>query len=176
MDVEERFDLIFSVGRRICASYTGFSKTEVRFCQSKNNWMCVRDFMLSEDPYEALISMSFNPLLNVVNFFQLFVGCMMQFPEEDENKRLANLLAIIDDNIELDNIVSNSKIIRAILALAAKYQKNNPNYCFKIFFNAKRILAHIMKKFPDYMKLNVLRTNKKSKSLRFKPEEISSFF
>jgi len=33
MDIEERFDLIFDVGRAICSAYTGFSKSEVLYCQ-----------------------------------------------------------------------------------------------------------------------------------------------
>jgi len=38
MDNDEKFDLLFSVGKNICASYTGFSKFEVAYCQQKLNW------------------------------------------------------------------------------------------------------------------------------------------
>ncbi len=45
-----------------------------------------------------------------------------------------------------------------------------------LFKNAKRILAHVLKKYPQYFNLNILRTNRKSKSLRFKPEEVEMFW
>ena len=32
MTVDDRFDLIFSVGKNICAAYTGFSVSEVAYC------------------------------------------------------------------------------------------------------------------------------------------------
>lgn len=32
MEVNERFELIFEVGKAICSSYTGFSKSEVAYC------------------------------------------------------------------------------------------------------------------------------------------------
>ena len=67
-------------------------------------------------------------------------------------------------------------MIRALLAISAKYTKSSPDRCFRLFYNSKRVLAHIFKKFPNYFDLNILRSNKKSKHLRFKREEIDMFF
>ena len=98
MDIDKRFDLIFNVGKQICAAYSGFSKHEVMYCQQKLNWMGIQQFLASEDPYEALIHFSLHPLADIVSYFQLFVGCMIQFPDEsNENCRMANLLEIIDN-------------------------------------------------------------------------------
>lgn len=176
MDIDERFDLIYSVGKTICQAYTGFSKSEVIYCQQKTNWLQLQQFLMSNDPYEALIHFSLHPIVDVVGYFQLFVGCMMQFPDEVENTRLANLLEIIDNQQELDEALTNSRIMRALLAINAKYAKSSPYKCFKLFYNCKRVLAHVFRKYPDYLTLNILRTNKKSKSLRFKKEEIDIFW
>ena len=176
MTIDERFSLIFQIGSSICAAYTGFSKMEVFYCSQKINWMSLQQFLSSEDPYEALIHFSMNPIVDVVGYFQMFLGCMVQFPDEEQNNRLNNLLYIIDNQTEFDEALTNARMMRALLAVNAKYTKKFPDSCFKVFFNFKRILAHVFKKYPDYFSLNVLRTNRKSKSLRFKPEEIDLFF
>lgn len=67
-------------------------------------------------------------------------------------------------------------MVRALLAVSAKYDKASPGKYFALFLNAKRVLAHIFKKYPKYLDLNILRTNRKSKALRFKPEEIGVFW
>lgn len=92
MTHEERFSLLFDVGKSICAAYTGFSVYEVQYCQQKLNWMKLYDFLLSNNVYEAMIHLNLNPLKDIVGYYQLFVGCMLQFPDEDENIRLENLL------------------------------------------------------------------------------------
>ena len=51
---------------------------------------------MSNDPYEALVNFSLHPIVDVVGYFQMFIGCMTQFPDEIENVRLNNLLHIID--------------------------------------------------------------------------------
>lgn len=176
MDINARFDLIFNVGSTICSCYTGFSKSEVLYCSQKMNWMHLQQFLMSNDPYEALVHFSLHPLVDVVSYFQMFIGCMMQFPDEKENLRLENLLFIIDNQNELDEALTNAKMMRALLAINAKYVKSDPNRYFMIFKSCKRILAHIFKKYPKYLDLNILRTNRKSKALRFKPEEIGLFW
>ena len=176
MDIEERFDLIFSVGRAICSAYTGFSKSEVAYCQQKSNWLQLQQFLMSDSPYEALIHFSLHPIVDVVGYFQLFVGCMVQFPDEQQNDRLANLLEIIDTQQELDDALTNAKMMRALLAINAKYVKSDKCRAFQLYYNCKRVLAHIFRKYPDYLDLNILRTNKKDKSLRFKKEEIDLFW
>lgn len=97
MSPEDKFSLLFDVGKTICAAYTGFSAHEVAYCQEKKNWASLQNFLLSNDPYEALIHLELNPVLDVISYYQLFVGCMLQFPDEEKNARLVNLLAIIDD-------------------------------------------------------------------------------
>lgn len=176
MTVDERFDLIYQVGKSICAAYTGFSKSEVLYCSQKSNWLQLREFIMSSNPYEALINFSLHPIVDVVGYFQLFVGCMVQFPDETQNDRLSNLLEIIDNQSELDNALTNTRMMRALLAVSAKYVKSSPSRYFWLFQNAKRVLAHVFRKYPDYLNLNVLRTNKKSKALRFKKEEIEIFW
>ena len=70
----------------------------------------------------------------------------------------------------------NAKMMRALLAINAKYPKTSKSRCFYLFYNCKRVLAHVFKKYPDYLDLNILRTNRKSKALRFKKEEIDLFW
>ena len=130
------------------------------------------DFLAANDPYEALIHFSLHPIVDVVGYFQMFISCMTQFPDETENVRLKNLLHIIDEENAFDEALTNSRMMRALLAVNAKYVKSSPDRCFKIFLNCKRVLAHIFKKYPDYFNLNILKTNAKSKSLRFKKEDV----
>lgn len=106
----------------------------------------------------------------------MFVGCLIQFPDELQNVRLENLLEIIDNQQDLDEALTNARMMRALLAINAKYVKKSPYRYFKLFYNCKRLLAHIFRKYPEYLNLNILRTNRKSKSLRFKPEEIDLFW
>jgi len=93
-----------------------------------------------------------------------------------QNDRLSNLLEIIDSQQDLDAALTNAKMMRALLAINAKYVKSDPSRCFRLFYNCKRVLAHIFRKYPDYLDLNILRTNRKSKHLRFKKEEIDVFW
>ena len=176
MSIDDRFDLIYNVGSAICSAYTGFSKTEVAYCQQKSSWLAMQQFLMSSDPYEALVHFSLHPIVDVVSYFQLFVGCMVQFPDEPKNERLANLLEIIDTQPDLDEALTNARMMRALLAVNAKYQKSSQSRCFWLFYNCKRVLAHVFRKYPDYLTLNILRTNRKSKALRFKPEEIDIFW
>ena len=101
---------------------------------------------------------------------------MLQFPDEQSNERLNNLLHIIDTEDMFDEALTNSRMMRALLAVSVKYVKSSPGRCFMLFLNAKRVLAHVLKKYPDYFNLNILRTNRKSKSLRFKHEEVELFW
>ena len=93
-----------------------------------------------------------------------------------ENDRLKNLLEIIDTQNELDDALTNARMMRALLAINAKYVKSQPSRYFWLFYNSKRVLAHVFRKYPDYLNLNILRTNRKSKNLRFKKEEIEIFW
>lgn len=67
-------------------------------------------------------------------------------------------------------------MMRALLAINAKYVKSSPDRCFMLFKNCKKVLAHVFKKYPKYLDLNILRTSRKSKALRFKKEEIEMFW
>ena len=176
MNSDDRFNLIFDVGKAICSAYTGFSKFEIAYCQEKMNWTQLQQFLSSTDPYEALIHFSLHPITDVVGYFQLFVGCMVQFPDEQQNVRLDNLIEIIDNQNAFDNALTNAKMMRALLAINAKYVKKSPNRCFKLFYNCKRILAHVLRKYPKYFDLNILKSNTKKKTLRFKKEEIEIFW
>lgn len=176
MDTWEKFDVIFDIGRQVCAAYTGFSKTEVLYCQQKRNWQSLYQFLQASNIYEALISFSLHPINDVVGYFQMFVGCMVQFPNERCNDRLSNLLDIVDTQVEFDGAILNARMMRALLAIAAKYDCRRPQTFFCLFLNAKRILAHVLKKYPDYFKLNVLKSNRKHRALRFKPDEIQEFW
>lgn len=82
------------------------------------------------------------------------------------------------DNEEgsLDPALKNTRLMRALLAVAVNYSERNPSRCFWLYYNTKRVLAHIFKKHPAWLKLNVLRTNSKSKKLRFTREEVELYF
>lgn len=77
MSGQSKFELIYSIGKQVCSSYTGFSKTEVCYCQQERNWAVLAEFLNAASPYEALISFSLKPAVDVVGYFQLFVGCMV---------------------------------------------------------------------------------------------------
>ena len=176
MSPEDKFSLLFDVGKTICAAYTGFSAHEIEYCQKKSNWSSLQSFLLSNDPYEALIHLELNPVIDVVGYYQLFVGCMLQFPDEEKNMRLANLLSIIDEQDSLDDALKNTKILKALLAISSRYSQSHRTTLFSLFLNCKRILAHTLKKFPDIFKMNLLRTRTKSRRPRFKKEDIEKFW
>ena len=176
MNPEDKFNLLFDIGKDICASYTGFSKIEIAYCQKKINWLNMQSFLLSNDPYEAIINLELSPILNVVGYYQLFVGCMIQFPDEECNIRLKNLLNIVDDEDKFDEVLKNSKMLRALLAINGRYDNTHKEYLFYVFFNCKKILAHTFKKFPDLFKLNLMKSKGKNKKMRFQPEDIDKFW
>ena len=66
---EDKFSLLFDVGKSICAAYTGFSSIEVQYCQQKINWTKLQSFLLSNDPYEAMIHLELNPIIDVVGYY-----------------------------------------------------------------------------------------------------------
>lgn len=66
---DDKFSLLFDIGKSVCRAYTGFSKSEVQFCQDKSNWASLRSFLLSDDPYEALIHLDLNPVVDVVGYY-----------------------------------------------------------------------------------------------------------
>lgn len=69
VDIDQRFDLIFEVGRSICSAYTGFTKMEVFYCQQKHNWLELRPFLMSNSIYEALMNFSMHPVADVVSYY-----------------------------------------------------------------------------------------------------------
>ena len=178
MTTEEQLDLIFKVGSQVCASYTGFTKTEVAWCQKKSNWLALQGVVFSSNPYEAMIMLGMSQLQNVVVFFQLFVACALTFElKSGENDRLEVLLQVIDnDEGTLEAALKNNRLMRALLAVAANYVPRNPTRCFWLYYNTKRILAHIFSKNPSWLKLNILRTNSKVKKLRFSEIDVKAFF
>ena len=94
-----------------------------------------------------------------------------------ENDRLEVLLEVIDnDEGVLEPALKNNRLMRALLAVAANHSKRNPSRCFWLYYNTKRILAHVFKKHPTWLKLNILRTNSKVKKLRFSKEEVELYF
>ena len=101
---------------------------------------------------------------------------MLQFPDESSNLRLSNLLNIIDEQDTLDDVLKNSRMLRALLAISAKYQQSNKLSLFNLFYNCKRVLAHTFKKFPDMFKLNLLKSRSKTRRLRFSENEIELFW
>lgn len=178
MTIDEQFELIFQVGSHVCASYTGFTQTEIAWCQSKSNWQSLQGVVFSTNPYEAMIMLGMNQLQNVVVFFQLFVACSLTFElKSADNDRLDVLLQVIDaDEDVLESALKNTRLIRALLAVAANHNSRNSSRNFWLYYNTKRILAHIFKKHPAWLKLNVLRTNSKTKKLRFTEEDVENYF
>lgn len=178
MTIEEQLDLIFQVGSRVCASYTGFTQTEVAWCQSKSNWLALQGVVFSSNPYEAMIMLGMSQIQNVTVFFQLFVACALTFElKSGGNDRLEVLLEVIDnDEGVLEPALKNNRLMRALLAVAANHSQRNPSRCFWLYYNTKRILAHVFKKHPAWLKLNILRTNSKAKKLRFSKEDVELYF
>lgn len=177
MTSDEKFDLIFVCGNSICSAYTGFSKFEIAYCQNKNNWLVMRQFLMSDSPYEALINLDLSPLKNnIIDYLGLIICSMFHFPDEAENVRLKNLLTIIDDFDYLDIAVKNTKIIKALLALNRRYSQKCPYSFYSLFLNCKKVLAHIFKKYPDFLKSNILRSTGKNRMFRFTEKDIETYF
>lgn len=106
------------------------------------------------------------------------MACALTFElKSAENDRLEILLEVIDsDEDVLKPALTNNRLMRALLAVAANHVKKNPSRCFWLYYNMKRILAHIFKKHPDWLKLNILRTNSKVKKLRFSEEDVELYY
>ena len=138
--------------------------------------MPIYSIVMASNPYDALISIDLSPTFSIISFFQILIGCMIQFEEETTNERLENLLHIIDNHSHLDSLVTNTKIIRSLLALSSSYQHNHVKCNFSMFMNAKRILAHVFNKFPDFLKMNLMRTKGKTRKQKFTQADISSFW
>lgn len=100
---------------------------------------------------------------------------MLQFPDEQQNLRMKNLLMIVDTQEALDEVLKNSRMLRALLAISAKHKLNSHSF-FNLFYNSKRILAHTVKKFPDILKMNLMKSKTKTKKLRFMPEEVEMYW
>lgn len=81
---------------------------------------------------------------------------------------------MIDNQDIMDDVLKNTRMLKALLAISAKYAKSSKTATFSLFYNCKRILAHALKKFPDMFKLNLMRT--RSKKLKFTQEDIACFW
>ena len=139
------------------------------------SWEKLRSVLFAEDMYEAIIMLSMSPMTNVVNYYQLFVGCMLDFSDYHDNTKLKLVLDIIDKEDALDSAVKNTKIVRALLAIKAHYCKSDPSRCCWLFENANRMLAHIFQKYPDFLKLNFVKTNTKVKKFRFTEDDVKKW-
>ena len=129
---------------------------------------------MSDNPYTAMISLDLSPIdNNIIDYLKLFISSMFDFPDEEKNVRLENLLYIIDSEKYLDIAMKNNKIMRALLALNARFAKTDPYRHYKLYFNCKRVLAHIFKKYPCYMTMNI---NRRGKRLKFTQNDVEQFF
>ena len=86
------------------------------------------------------------------------------------------MLCIIDEQEALDEVLKNSRMLRALLAISSKHQPKSSHSLFNLFYNCKRVLAHAFKKFPDMFKLNLLKSKSKTRRLRFTQDEIELFW
>lgn len=82
---------------------------------------------------------------------------------------------MIDNHNELDDVLKNKKTLKMLLAISAKHKESSKSDMFMLYHNGKRILAHILKKFPDMLKLNVFKTKTTPRKFKFKPEEIQFY-
>ena len=71
------FEIIVSFAKHICTAYTGFTKTEVAYLQQSANWNCIKSFLASDGPYEAIVHFTLNEPFDVIGHIQLFIGCMV---------------------------------------------------------------------------------------------------
>lgn len=69
MGDQSTFELIYLIGKHVCSRYIGFSKAEVYYCQHEHNWAPLAEFLNAGSPYEALISLSLKPAVDVVSYF-----------------------------------------------------------------------------------------------------------
>lgn len=163
MTIEQKFDLIFQVGSAVCTSFTGFSKSEMIYCKNKYNWGTIRQFLMSDSPYEAIINLDLHPISNLMDYFQLLMGSLLTFADEENNNRLDNIIMIIDNMDMLDMVVTHTKLLKAMLALVHAGTSYNQ---FNIKSNCRKVLAHVFKKFPKLLESNAVRS-RNSRKFRF---------
>lgn len=81
--------------------------------------------------------------------------------------RLDILLQLIDtDDTAISKAMSNTKLVRILIAVASLRSKTNRSKSFWIYHNMTRVLAHVLKRHPSLMKMNVLRSKSKNGSRR----------
>lgn len=172
MTVDEKFEFIFQVGSSVCSAFNGFSRSEIMYCKNKLNWNSVRQFLLSENQFEALMNYDLNPISNLIDYFQLIIGSLLTFEHDNTNIRLDNLISIIDDHDRFDIVITHSKILRSLIAL----NRAGSSYSnFNIKANCKKVLAHIFKKFPKLLESNLVRSSR-TRKFRFTQEDVEKYF
>jgi hypothetical protein len=169
MDIDEKFDCIFHIGSSVCSAFNGFSKSEILYCRNKTNWYKIRQFLLSSNPYEALINYDLNPISNLIDYFQLVIGSILTF---DNDERLNNLIIILDEHDKFDIVFTHTKILKSLLALQRAGSSYNN---FNIKINCKKLLAHIFKKFPKLLESNIVRSSK-TRKFRFTEDDVQKYF
>lgn len=81
--------------------------------------------------------------------------------------RVGTLCELADSCSELDHVFKNTKLLRLLLALHRNYDCKRPWLGLQLYRNANILLAHIVAKFPDLLKMNFFKANSKSRKLRF---------
>lgn len=127
---------------------------------------------MSNSHYEAIINFDLHPVSNLMDYFQLIIGSLLTFANEDNNSRLDNIITIIDSTEILDNVITHTKILKALLALVHAGSSYNQ---FNIKANCQKMLAHIFKKFPKLLESNIVRS-KNSRKFRFTQQDVDKYF
>ncbi len=180
MPSDKLLDLIHAVGSHVCAASRCFSLTEVKWCQKKSSWLALQNIILASDFYEAMIMLDMTSLQNVIVVFQLVVACSLSFDQKSPfSDRLDILLQLIDtDDSAVSKAMSNTKLVRILIAVASLRSKTNKSKSFWVYHNMTRVLAHVLKRHPSLMKMNVLRSKSKNgsgRTCRFTQEDIKAY-
>lgn len=172
MTQDATFNCMVEVGRRLARGFTGFSRTEVIWCQQPGNWAWVQNVMFSESPAEIVIHQALQPVQDFTMTFQLVVACLCDLSSVGFPSRVKILCQLVDEFDDLDHVFKNTKLLRFLLALHSKYDHHNPFGMMSVAMNANILLAHVVNKFPDLLKMNFFKSNSKKRKLRFNEADV----
>lgn len=111
--------------------------------------------------------------LNVLDYIYIFTyvaaANASHVPEEGNASQVDMLLDVIDNYDLLDDAMKNSKFIKLLVNALHPMKEDSPY--------AYQILAHVFKKFPDWLKANFMRYKWKGKTYcSFSQEDVDKHF
>jgi hypothetical protein len=152
-------------GLWILETFTKLTKQEIEWLSKPSSWMPLKPIVEASSPYEALIKMSFSPATDSFTCMMFIAASLFYKSSNTSNSAIDNIIYIVDNKSELDDAFKNTRIMKMLIAVC-QYKKYKG---LSLVTSAKKLIAHVLKKFPDFYKLGYMRT--KSGKLKITPEE-----